>query len=126
MGIGHWISDKIATIARRLPEAPPGPDSEPASGEAVVTGAAQCADARREAWFPYLDGQQPANDAEARWFETFRETDRRAQAQVSEERQAWFRTFPEADRQALDAYREERWAFLREMLTGLLSSSAMM
>ena len=94
MGIGRWIADKIATIAHRIPEPPPGPGSEPASGEAVVTGAAlaasrdaaQRADARREAWFQYLDGQEPANEAEARWFEAFREADRRAQAQVSEER----------------------------------------
>jgi hypothetical protein len=113
MGIGRWISDKVATIAHRVPERPRGPDSEPASGEAVVAGTAQCADPRREAWFRYVDGQQPANEAEAWWFETFREADRRAQAQVIEERQAWFKTFPEADRQALDAYQEERRAFLR-------------
>ena len=121
MEIGRWISDKITMIAHRVPEPPSGPDSEPASGEAVVSGAAltasrdaaRHADAQREAWFQYLEGQESANGVEARWFETFREADRRAQAQYREERQAWFKTFGEADHQALEAYREERWAFLR-------------
>ena len=121
MGIRRWMAEKIATITHRSTEPPPGPGPEPASGEAVVTGAAltasrdatQHSDAQREAWFQYLEGQEPANEAEARWFETFREADRRAQAQYREERQAWFKTFGEADHQALEAYREERWAFLR-------------
>ena len=71
MGIRRWTAGKIATIGHRIPEPSPAPGSGPAAGEAVVTDvalaanrdAAQCADAQREAWFQYLDGQEPANDA---------------------------------------------------------------
>src|SRR5690242_20152290 len=121
MGIRRWMAEKMTTISHRTSEPLPSPGSEPASGEAVVTGAAlaasrdaaQQADAQREAWFQYLDGQEPSNETEARWFETFRETDRRAQAQYREERRAWFEAHPEADRQALAAHEEEHTAFLR-------------
>src|SRR6266487_749932 len=139
MGIRHWIAGKIATSAHRNPEPGPGPDAKAASGSrAAGTGpaiaasrdAAQSADAARQAWFQYLDGQEPANETEARWFQAFRDGDRRAQARYSEERQAWqryaqgktpahdaearwFQTFREAGRQAQDGYREEHRAFHR-------------
>ena len=116
MGIRRWIADKIATTAHRNPEPPPGPDAQAApGGRAAGTGtaiavsrdAAQRGDAGREAWFQYLDGQEPANEAEARWFETFREGDRRAQARYSEERQAWQR-YAQGKAPAHDA--EARWS----------------
>jgi hypothetical protein len=73
---------------------------------------------KRQAWLRYLADEKPANDAEARWFETFREGDRQAQDQNSEERDAWQRftqgEAPQDDAEAWwFAYWEERHAFQR-------------
>jgi len=123
------VMDAQATFQwlRRAYSAPPtwlasaSPDERDAQDTLLAAQgktSAQSETEQRQAWLRYLADEVPADDAEARWFETFRESDRKAHAQHGKEHQAWQRFTqgePPQDHAETEwfTYWEERDAFQR-------------
>ena len=123
------VMDAQATFQwlRRAYSAPPtwlaaaSPDERDAQDTLLAAQgktSAQSETEQRQAWLRYLADEVPADDAEARWFETFRESDRKAHAQHGKEHQAWQRFTqgePPQDHAEIEwfTYWEERDAFQR-------------
>jgi hypothetical protein len=115
----RWLRRANAAPSPWLGAASPdGRDAQAAAKTAQRKTAAEPETEGHRAWLHYLAAEEPANDAGARWFETFRERDRQAQDQHPNERQAWRRfTQGEAPQDDVEAgwfaYWEERHAFER-------------